>query len=269
MLTRILSGIVALSLVLPVIMYGGVVGAKLLVGAVLLVVLKEFSPIASPEHPTSAWLLTTGVGASVYAQVSFGTDPAITVAAMVVAVGLLLSWAMFVHEDPEEGALSGAVTALVVPYIAVAMAFIGLVRDFSPDEGVPEWLFFVLILTWVTDSGAYFAGRLFGKRKLIERISPKKTWAGVYGGVICTVLTASIWAQQSGLMPVEHAAGMGAVLAVSCVVGDLVESMFKRARGIKDSGGIMPGHGGLFDRVDSLLFTMPVAWLYAELFGLV
>ena len=113
MLTRILSGIVALSLVFPVLIYGGVVGAKLLVGAVLLVVLKEFSPIASPEHPTGAWLLTTGVGAAVYAQVSFGTDPAVTVAAMVVAVGLLLSWAMFVHEDPEEGALSGAVTALV------------------------------------------------------------------------------------------------------------------------------------------------------------
>ena len=66
-----------------------------------------------------------------------------------------------------------------------------------------------------------------------------------------------------------HAIVLGALLAVSCVVGDLVESMFKRARGIKDSGGIMPGHGGLFDRIDSLLFTIPVAWFYAELLGLI
>ena len=74
---------------------------------------------------------------------------------------------------------------------------------------------------------------------------------------------------MSSLMPLPHAAILGGCLAVSCVVGDLVESMFKRARGIKDSGGIMPGHGGLFDRVDSLLFTMPMAWTYAVVFGLV
>ena len=74
---------------------------------------------------------------------------------------------------------------------------------------------------------------------------------------------------QWSIMPLGHAAVLGGVLAISGVVGDLVESMFKRARGIKDSGGIMPGHGGLFDRVDSLLFTMPVAWAYAVIFGLV
>ncbi len=268
MLTRVLSGVVALAFVLPVILYGGVVGARVLVGAVLLVVLKEYAPIASPEHPRSAWLVTSLVGGAVYAQASFGGDSSFTVAAMVVAVAVLLSWAMFVHEDPEEGALSGAVTALVVPYIAVAMAFIVMVRSLTSDEKGLEWLLFVLIGTWVTDSGAYFAGRFFGKRKLIERISPKKTWAGVYGGIAATVVTATVWSMQTGIMPTGHAAALGALLAVSCVVGDLVESMFKRARGIKDSGGIMPGHGGLFDRVDSLLFTMPVTWLYVVYFGL-
>ena len=267
MLTRILSGVVALAIVLPVIVYGSVVAVKALVGAVLLVVLREFSPVASPEHPLAAWLVTSAVGGAIYAQVSFGKE-SMTAAAMVTGVAILLTWAMFVHEDPEEGALSGAVTALVVPYIAAAMAFIGLVREFNPTGDAPEWLLFVLVGTWVTDSGAYFAGRLFGKRKLIERISPKKTWAGVYGGIIAAVVVSVIWATQTGLLPTGHAAALGAVLAVSCVVGDLVESMFKRARGIKDSGSIMPGHGGLYDRVDSLLFTMPVGWLYAVSFGL-
>jgi phosphatidate cytidylyltransferase len=267
MLIRLMSGVVALALVLPVIIYGGVDGAKALVGLVLLVVLKEFAPIASPEHPKAAWCVTTLVGGAIYGQLSWGTEPAFTAAAMVIGVGVLLCWAMFAHEDSEEGALSGAVTALAVPYIGAALAFIGLVRAFEP-RGL-EWLLYVLVATWVTDSGAYFSGRLFGKRKLIERISPKKTWAGVYGGVACTVVASVVWASQSSMMPIHHAAVLGGLLAVSGVVGDLVESMFKRARGIKDSGGIMPGHGGLFDRVDSLLFTMPVAWLYAVVFGLV
>lgn len=267
MLTRILSGLVALAIVLPVIVYGGVMGVKALVGAVLIAVLKEFSPIASPEHPLAAWAVTSLIGGGIYAQVSFGRD-SMTIAAMVVGVAALLSWAMFVHEDPEEGALSGSVTALTVPYIAVAMAFIGLIREFNHANEVPEWLLFVLVGTWVTDSGAYFAGRFLGKKKLIERISPKKTWAGVYGGIIATVVVSAVWASQTGIMTISHAVSLGAILAVSCVVGDLVESMFKRARGIKDSGGIMPGHGGLFDRVDSLLFTMPVTWMYAVGFGL-
>ena len=81
--------------------------------------------------------------------------------------------------------------------------------------------------------------------------------------VICAV-----WASVDPFIPVHHAAVLGGLIAVSCVVGDLVESMFKRARGIKDSGSIMPGHGGLFDRVDSLLFTVPTAWAYATIFSL-
>jgi phosphatidate cytidylyltransferase len=267
MLTRIMSGVVALALVLPVIIYGGVDGAKALVGLVLLVVLKEFAPIASPEHPRAAWAVTTLVGGAIYAQLSWGTQPVISAAALIIGVAVLLSWSMFAHEDSEEGALSGAVTALAVPYVSGALAFIGLVRGFEP-RGL-EWVLYVLVATWVTDSGAYFAGRFFGKRKLLERISPKKTWAGVYGGVIFTVVASVAWASHSAMMPLHHAAVLGGLLAVSGVVGDLVESMFKRARGIKDSGGIMPGHGGLYDRVDSLLFTMPVAWLYAVAFGLV
>jgi phosphatidate cytidylyltransferase len=267
MLTRIMSGVVALALVLPVIWFGGVNGAKALVGLVLLVVLKEFAPIASPEHPRAAWAVTTLVGGAIYAQLSWGANPEISAAVLVIGVAVLLSWSMFAHEDSEEGALSGAVTALAVPYVSGALAFIGLVRGFEP-RGL-DWVLYVLVATWVTDSGAYFAGRFFGKRKLLERISPKKTWAGVYGGVIFTVVASVAWASQSSMMPLHHAAVLGGLLAVSGVVGDLVESMFKRARGIKDSGGIMPGHGGLYDRVDSLLFTMPVAWLYAVSFGLV
>jgi len=276
MLQRIVSGLVALSIVMPVLLWGGVDGAKGLVALVLLIVLYEFGPVASPERPKLAFGVMAVVGGVIYGLLSWGSAlsgslgrlfPPLVGAAIVIGVGTLLTWAMFAHEDPEEGALSGAVTALSVPYIASAMAFIGLVRGFEP--GGLEWLLYVLVATWATDTGAYFSGRFFGRTKLIERISPKKTWAGVWGGLALTVAISVGWASMSPLMPVAHAAVLGGCLAVSCVVGDLVESMFKRARGIKDSGGIMPGHGGLFDRVDSLLFTMPVAWTYAVVFGLV
>ena len=266
MLKRLISGAIALAIVLPVLLLGGVTGAKVLVGVVLLIVLAEFGPVASPERPKSATCVMSLVGGMIYAALSWGRDPQLIGVMMVLGVGVLLAWAMFAHEDPEEGALSGAVTALSVPYIAAALAFIGLVRGFQPD-GL-GWLLYVLVTTWATDTGAYFAGRFFGRAKLLERISPKKTWAGVWGGIAVAVGVSMAWSALSTIMPMGHAVVLGVLLAVSGVLGDLVESMFKRARGIKDSGGIMPGHGGLFDRVDSLLFTMPVAWMYAVLFGL-
>ena len=188
------------------------------------------------------------------------------VVALVLGVALLLTWSMFANEDPVDGAVTGAIAALSVPYLAIALGFIGWVRAFPTDGLI--WIYFVLVSTWAADTGAYFAGRFLGRRKLLERISPKKTWEGVWGGLALTVVVAVIWVTIYPLMPTHHAAILALLLASSGVVGDLVESMFKRARGIKDSGGIMPGHGGLFDRVDSLLFTMPVAWAYATLFGL-
>lgn len=266
MLQRIISGVVALGIVLPVLIYGGVDGAKWLVAAALLVILHEFGPVASPERPKSASVMMAIVGGTIYGLISWGRDPMLVTGAMVLGVAVLLVWSMFAHEDPEEGALAGAMAAVSVPYISAAMAFIGLVRGFEPDGF--KWLIFVLVATWATDTGAYFAGRFLGKRKLIERISPKKTWAGVWGGLALTIVVSTVWATVDPFIPTLHAAVLGAFIAVSCVVGDLVESMFKRARGIKDSGSIMPGHGGLFDRVDSLLFTVPTAWAYATIFGL-
>jgi phosphatidate cytidylyltransferase len=266
MLQRLLSAFVALAIVLPILFLGGVVGVQLLVGAVLLVVLYEFGPVASPDKPKRAFGVMAVVGGALYALMSWAPPDGQLAVATVLGVGFLLSWAMFAHEDPVEGAVAGAITALAVPYLALAMAFVGWVRALEPD-GL-TWIFYVLIMTWAADTGAYFAGRFLGKRKLLERISPKKTWEGVWGGVALSIVISVGWMTVYPLMPMVHAAILGAVLAGCGVVGDLVESMFKRARGIKDSGGIMPGHGGLFDRVDSLLFTMPMAWAYATLFGL-
>lgn len=128
---------------------------------------------------------------------------------------------------------------------------------------------FPLILTWVSDSGAYFGGRTFGRHKLIPAISPAKTMEGALTGVLSTVAAGLLYAwllQRVGVpLPLLAGAGGGALMSVVAQVGDLSESLLKREAGVKDSGTLFPGHGGLFDRVDSLLFTVPVAFWYLSL----
>jgi phosphatidate cytidylyltransferase len=120
-----------------------------------------------------------------------------------------------------------------------------------------RWLLlWVLFLVWATDSGAYFAGRLIGGPKLAPRISPKKTWAGLAGGMLCAALVG--WAMRNGAMPgALHLAALSAGFAVLAQAGDLAESGLKRYFGVKDSSQLIPGHGGVFDRLDGLLAVAP------------
>jgi phosphatidate cytidylyltransferase len=123
-----------------------------------------------------------------------------------------------------------------------------------------------MVLTWATDTGAYVFGRAFGHHKLMPSISPGKTVAGAMGG-LCAAVALSVAYARYALPPLAHltmpwwgAALFGAAVSVAAQVGDLVESMLKREAGIKDSSGLIPGHGGLLDRVDSLIFTLPVGY---------
>ena len=121
------------------------------------------------------------------------------------------------------------------------------------------WVMF--IGTWASDSFAYFAGRAFGSHELAPAISPNKTIEGFFGGLIGTiaVVVGLGWLLA---MPLPQMAALGAAIAVLGTLGDLVESMMKRQTGIKDSGAIIPGHGGVWDRFDSVLFTAPLVYYY-------
>lgn len=123
-----------------------------------------------------------------------------------------------------------------------------------------EWLLFVLLLVWVADIGAYFAGRRFGRRKLAPHVSPGKSWEGVFGGWVAVAVLVFVYAlwlplgvgQALGLLP------LALVVAFISVIGDLLESMLKRLRGLKDSSHLLPGHGGILDRIDSLTAAVPL-----------
>jgi phosphatidate cytidylyltransferase len=130
------------------------------------------------------------------------------------------------------------------------------------------WVILAFAVAFLNDTFAYFAGRFFGRHKLLERISPKKTWEGAAGGVLGSVLGAVAVrlldvTRDLGTLSLAGAAAVGLGAAVLAPVGDLAESMLKRSAGVKDSGRLIPGHGGLLDRIDALLFVAPWVWVYA------
>lgn len=133
----------------------------------------------------------------------------------------------------------------------------GEILDFWPILGM-------MILTWTSDTFAYLSGRFFGKTKLFERISPKKTWEGVLGGVLFSLIAATLIYFVDDNRPLYFWLVLGLVVPVFGVLGDLSESLIKRTAGVKDSGYFIPGHGGILDRIDAMLFTIPAtfSWIF-------
>ena len=148
---------------------------------------------------------------------------------------------------------------LITPWLCI----LWLIGDFTYNPGLLLGLFGLL---WTADSGAYFAGKTLGKTKLLPRVSPKKSWEGLFGGLICAVLLGYGLAHWVGVF----SSGQWVVLAISTAIfgtlGDLAESALKRSLDVKDSGDILPGHGGILDRFDGLFVAAPLNYLIAVFF---
>ena len=172
------------------------------------------------------------------------------VLAAAAATAVFYEWTRLVRGWGPVWYVSGFVYAL-----AAALALLW-VRD-RADNGI-ALVFWVFAIVWATDIGAYFTGRAIGGPKLAPAISPGKTWAGFYGGIVAAAIVAGAWAMFTGLDPVLLL--LAPLFSVAAQGGDLFESWMKRRAGVKDSGRLLPGHGGVFDRLDGLL---PVAILTA------
>jgi phosphatidate cytidylyltransferase len=122
-------------------------------------------------------------------------------------------------------------------------------------------LLFALVIVWVSDSVAYFAGKSIGKHALAPHLSPNKTWEGTVAGFLGSLAVGLAFTRWLNV-PLVHLLGMAAVGNVAGQVGDLLESAYKRSAGIKDSGSLLPGHGGVLDRIDALILAIPVVWYY-------
>ena len=159
-----------------------------------------------------------------------------------------------------------AITTFGLLYTAVPMALMMMV-GFVGREWEPARVLAIIFIVWVNDIFAYLVGCSIGKHKMCPSISPKKSWEGLFGGVLFAVA----FAMAVGYMMEGNIyawGGLGAVVALAGVAGDLVESMIKREYDVKDSGNVIPGHGGILDRFDALLMAMPFAYVYMMIFGL-
>ena len=263
MLERLIAAVGALAIVLPTLIYGGTLGFFVLGLVIVLIGSGELWNMFSKNNSFPSWLrwMLTLVYGLVFVAIFY--FPTMMTPILICALFVLFMTGLFGVPDNDLGMKWTAYSTFGVMYLPFLLSTFVQVR--GVEETGLTWLFLTLVLTWSADSGAYFAGRAFGKNKLFERVSPKKTREGVVGGVVLSTIVAyffcSTWLP---VVPVGSSIVIGIVWAILSVVGDLVESMMKRAFGVKDSGNIMPGHGGVIDRLDSLLFTFPATWLFIQ-----
>jgi phosphatidate cytidylyltransferase len=143
--------------------------------------------------------------------------------------------------------------------VAFPLTFTIRLHGYGTDG--PKLLMFALVITWVGDTAAYFAGRALGKRRMAPVVSPNKTWEGTIASILGALLVAVVFARWLSV-PLPHLLGMAAAGNIAGQAGDLVESAYKRSAGVKDSGSLLPGHGGVLDRIDALILAIPVVWYY-------
>jgi phosphatidate cytidylyltransferase len=207
-------------------------------------------------------LFGIGVAAAIPLMAAFGQSgdllPGWSGLALAGATVILLGTFLFRQRPLEEIPRAVATVTLSWMYCGLLIAALVALRL---RFGV-AWVILAFVVTWANDTFAYFAGHAFGRHRLYERISPKKTWEGFAGGAVGSVVGALVtrWLLLEGELSVAAAVVIGVGGAILGPLGDLAESMVKRAAGVKDSSRIIPGHGGLLDRIDALLFVAP--WVY-------
>ncbi|MBW2161892.1 MAG: phosphatidate cytidylyltransferase [Deltaproteobacteria bacterium] len=213
--------------------------------------------------PSSRGLRTWGSVSSVlfaYTIIFLETASAVYGVVLIIILGAM-AWSLL-QEDPLHNASVRIGWLLGTPvYVGGTLAAVALVREFEPTGA---WVLLTMVLAWGSDTSAYFVGRKFGKTKLAPRISPKKTLEGSAGGLMASVVGAVIMSFfLPGLGPID-AVALGILAGGAGQAGDLMMSVLKRSSGVKDSGGILPGHGGILDRVDALTFTAPATWAFGH-----
>ncbi len=181
---------------------------------------------------------------------------------------LALVWLRF-YSFASDHETYARVFKLAAGTLAIVPAWCALALIHADEPNGNRWLLAALAVVWAADTGAYFTGRRFGKRKLAPRISPNKTVEGMLGGLACALIAGLAFASFAGMTPaqVPVVAAVIIVAALFSVVGDLFESLLKRHVGAKDSGQLIPGHGGVLDRIDGVIAALPVFAIGKELFG--
>ena len=280
---RVGFAVVAIPLALLIVWYGGVALALLLAVAAVLAA-RELFDLAERRQirPARAIGLASAavIAPLVYATIVAPDMRAVVSAAWPYAAAVwligVMTWGLVTRAPADRPLAAVAITVFAVAYTSALPAFLLHLRHHG--HGLRSWagawlVFFPLVVTWVCDTAAMFGGRAMGGPKLAPTVSPGKTRSGSVAGVVGGLLVAPLFAAaifpRVGVeVPLWQLVAIAAVLGVVGQVGDLAESLFKREAGVKDSSQLIPGHGGVLDRLDSLYFVVPMAAALYRLFGI-
>lgn len=261
---------IAIVLLLPTHWLAGVVAV------VMLLALWELSRMVGVEHTIGRVAYLAG-NAAIMAWLAWFGLPGLGLVVVLLGVMFWLLACLWLlrFEFASGRGVGPRLVKLLAGSLAVIPAWValGILHAGNPGEPAlvgPGWALLVLAMIWAADTGAYFTGMRFGRRKLAPRVSPNKTWEGFWGGMGLSVIVGLVVAPflGVGIAQLPAMALLAAAVCVAAVIGDLFESLIKRHSGCKDSGTLIPGHGGVYDRIDSLLAALPVAVLAKAVLGL-
>jgi phosphatidate cytidylyltransferase len=300
---RVITAVIIIPPVLAAVLWAKPWIFSLLVGAVALLAVDEFLNLAETAGFRASHVVVMLATAMLFVAFPLRTAPfygplyervcgsmyfavprlPIVILAIVIATAFFILLVVMRHADLQAAFAGAGVSLLAIPYIAFGLGALVLLKDL---EFGPCLIFYLFIVVWSGDIFAYYIGRAVGRHHMAPRISPKKTWEGTAASFVFSVVLGTLFfrfapaitAWMAGVHAIVRPAaqpralvsiiGLSAVLNVVAQLGDLFESFFKRAAGVKDSGRLVPGHGGVLDRIDALLFAAPLLYYWAILANL-
>lgn len=293
MIKRIATAVVLIPLVLLLVLKAPLYVLAIVAGAVALLAMAEFLRLAARygvqplSQPTYAFVALFFVFVIV---ASTNRTPLVETTALTYGLALAMALAPFLfltlamrRSDLTSGYPAAAASVFAFAYIAIPMALLVGLRQQAAGA---IYVIYTLLVVWAGDIFAYFIGKGLGRHRMSPEISPKKTWEGAIASIVASVIVGSLWFQHApgisfvllrtglierrdGIFSPQQVPSLASLIVLSAVVnvaaqlGDLAESLVKRGAGVKDSGSILPGHGGMLDRIDAMLFAVPVVWAYS------
>jgi phosphatidate cytidylyltransferase len=292
LIKRVVTAVVLIPLVLLLVLKAPLYLMAIVSAAVALLAIAEFLKLTARYGIQPLWRSTYGYVVLLFLFVTAATAnrvPLVETTSMIYGLTLAAALSPFVfltiamqRAELPGGYPAAAASSFAFAYIAIPMALLVQIRQ-QPAGAI--LVIYTLLVVWAGDIFAYFVGKAIGRHRMSPEISPKKTWEGAIASVVASMVIGTLWFQhaagistfllQAGL--IERRDGMfglqqpqlitivvvSAIVNIAAQLGDLVESLIKRGAGVKDSGTILPGHGGMLDRVDAMLFAVPVVWAWS------